>query len=139
MAERSDNSVEASTLRIEQAKRLRRLRNRCGATQDEAAAAAHVTRDTWLRMENTGSRGTRIDAVSLRRFCAFYDVPGEYVLSGDFIGLERHVIEEIVLLERAELASSKESTADTPGSAPDRRSKRKNTDGTSKLADRATS
>jgi len=137
MAKHSGEPQAGDALRRQQAMRLRWLRERKGATQEEAAAAAGVTRDSWLRMESLGSRGSRIDAVTLQRFCQHYRVPGEYVLSGQFTGLDRELVEELVALEQHVQALAAERTAQTAEPAPSRTSKQKSSPNNAQRAGRA--
>ena len=101
MAEHSDTGPEASRIAREQQERLRRLRSIVAPVQVEAARAAGVTKDVWNRME---LGRTRVDPIALARFCAAYDLPAGYVVTGHFAGLPDGVIRRLVQLEAEEAA-----------------------------------
>lgn len=107
----SDESEEAQAVAVEQAARLRRLRERFGPV-GPAHAAAGISRDAWGRME----RGeTRIDAVALARWATHHGVSPEYVLTGGLSGLPGDLARELVQVElRDALEASR--TAYSPAS-----------------------
>lgn len=125
MARHSDQSGGASRIGAEQARRLRRLRERFTGVLNEAAAAGGVSRFSWSRMEEGRSR---IDTVALARFGEFYRVPTEYVISGNLTGLAPDLARELLRVEDAE-ASAAAHSAPAPEPEPLNRTGRKSTRG----------
>lgn len=121
----------ASDTEAAQRRRLRALRRMCTDWMVDAAEAAGVSEHSWGRME----RGpTGIDIVALARFCRAYQVPSEYVTTGEFAGLSREQIDRLVALEAEEAAiaaggrtagprrrrrGGRSRQKDTPGTATD--------------------
>lgn len=115
----------------EHAKRLRRLRERLGLSQAQAAAAAGVSRDSWIRMEGADpKRRRRIDTITLARFLDHYNLPVLYIFTGHLAGLDHDLAAELLRIEEAERAEAAGRSGTVSPPAPARRKTRKSIAGT---------
>jgi len=90
-----------SALRAVQASRLTRLRVVLEIGLAEAAEMAGMSRHQWSRME----RGlANLDGTHLARFVQRVGIPGEYVLTGSFMGLSDQLIRNLAEREARERA-----------------------------------
>lgn len=108
MAKKSDQSEAASAIREGQKRRLNLLREALNPVQADAARVAGVSVWSWNRMEKPG--GTGIDPVAVARFCAFHQIPGEYILSGDLSGLPPKLQRDLAKAEGQTEAPAKAHT-----------------------------
>ena len=100
MSDESD-APAISALRAAQASRLTRLRTVLEIGLAEAAEMAGMSRHQWSRME----RGlANLDGTHLARFVQRVGIPGEYVLTGSFMGLSDQLIRNLAEREARERA-----------------------------------
>jgi transcriptional regulator with XRE-family HTH domain len=105
MPKYGNDQPNAGQVAMDQADRLRWLREAVAPSQAAVCRAVGLSKDSWNRME-TGER--RIDALTLAMFGRVFSVSTEYVVSGEPIGLPRHVLQLVLALEQRDAAGGRQ-------------------------------
>ena len=105
MKKEASDDPAAARLRVEQARRLERVRALVELGPQQAADMAGVSRFKWYRYE-TGD--IDIECVPLARFVKALGFPAEYVVTGAFSGLDADAIRRLVEMETLERLAAAE-------------------------------